>query len=423
MGTEAVKRIANPGPEAPALIPKLLWQACDGMMVIDEARRIIAMNPTLQQWVGAAVSEADCGALLGGRNLHGDCLASRPQACPGLRAMRTGLPVNAAEYSVRTAQGQRRIVSASYTPMQDPSTHVLYTLVIMRDITRSKHREQRLAERAMLDPLTGLYNRTALFDAAVRELKNAERMQRPCAVALIDVDGLKTYNDAYGHAAGDELLAALARVFRIGHRTSEFGARYGGDEFVMLLPETEAVGALACAERIRQAVEQFPFRHAHVTVSIGIAVFPSDGLTPHALLAIADQRLYRGKHAGKNRVIGPTPIVELRKSPRVALQAPMIIRRQSDEVGVASHEASVANLSMGGAFATVSDWQQLEKEDMVFFAIRIPKESQAQFPLSHLIGSGQVQRIMLLDGREAPGQLGVSIKFGDELVMVAAATA
>ena len=114
MDTETVNRIVNLESEAAAFsIPKLLWQACDGMMVIDEGRRVVAMNPTLQQWVGPAISEADCGALLGCRDLHGTCLASCTKACPGLKAMRTGLPVNAAEYSIRTARGQRRIVSAS----------------------------------------------------------------------------------------------------------------------------------------------------------------------------------------------------------------------------------------------------------------------------------------------------------------------
>lgn len=422
MDTQSDKCTANTEPDASEFsIPKLLWQACDGMMVIDAGRRIRAMNPTLRQWVGPAVSEADCGALLGCQDLHGECLASRPLACPGLRAMRTGLPVNSAEYSIRTAQGQRRIVSASYTPMQDPSTRAVYTLVVMRDITRSKQREQRLAERAMLDPLTGLYNRGALFDFFARELKNAERMHRPCAVALIDVDGLKTYNDAYGHAAGDELLVALSRVFRVGHRSDEIIARYGGDEFAILLPETAVAGAMACAERVRKTVEQFPFKNALVTVSIGVAVYPEDGLTPQALLTSADHRLYRGKRAGRNLVIGPVPVVELRKNPRVSLEAPMVIRRQADGSGVSSHSATVTNLSMGGAFATVSDWQQLRKEDAVFFSIRIPQEHQSQFPLSHLIGRGQIQRITPSGDAQAPGQLGVSIVFGDELAMVASA--
>lgn len=416
----------------PIPIPELLWQASDGMMIIDESRRILAMNPTLNKWAGPAVSDADCGALLGCRDLKGNCLASRPLACPGLRAMRTHQPVDSVEYMIRGTGGVPRIVSASYTPIKDPHSEAIYTLVILRDITQSKHREEKLVQRALLDPLTGLYNRGALTDFLDRELKAAGRSERPCAIALIDVDGLKAYNDVFGHAAGDELLKLLARVFGVGHRGGEVIARYGGDEFVVVMPETSITGAFACGERIRKGVEQFPFhltgtsnsgdKPVKVTVSIGIAAYPADGLTPQALLAEADHRLYRGKHAGKNRVVGPVPVIEQREHPRTALQASMVIRRQQDESEAPSHAATVTSVSMGGAYAVVSGWKDLKPSDAVYFSIRIPVQRQKDFPLSHLIGTGRIQRLSALEGAEDEEKLGMSVVFGDELVMVAAAS-
>ena len=119
---------------------------------------------------------------------------------------------------------------------------------------------------------------------------------------MIDVDGFKTYNDAHGHIAGDTALARIAALIQNTCRTSDLPARYGGDEFAIVLPETPAVGAIAFAEKMRQSVEQQHQRSDGLTVSVGLATYPEDAADPRALVAAADRNLYASKQSGRNRV-------------------------------------------------------------------------------------------------------------------------
>jgi len=176
---------------------------------------------------------------------------------------------------------------------------------VMRDVTLQKRRERQLIHRAMTDPLTNLPNRAAFLEAFLKETKRAARHNRPLAVAMVDIDQFKTYNDAHGHLAGDELLMALAGVLKTGRRGADMVTRYGGDEFAFLLPETDAAGAMVVTERVRFAIEKFPFVGRGVTISIGVASFPGDGSTVQELLEAADRRLYQAKRLGCNRVVGP----------------------------------------------------------------------------------------------------------------------
>lgn len=300
------------------VIPEILWYSCDGMMVIDGDRRILAVNPAMEQITGHKardlVGKGECGVLLSCQDLEGCSLAEQPWKCPGLKAMHSFEPVSGAEYTLQTGQGRRRAVSSSYTPIQLPD-HPVWALVILRDITLQKRREARFIRQAKTDVLTGLPNRAALLEAIQKEVKRAERNARPLAIGMADIDGFKRYNDAFGHPAGDELLKVLAGLLRTGRRLPDLVCRYGGDEFVLLLPETDAAGAGVVTERLCRTLSRFPFARranpgmpepAHpIEVSIGVAVFPGDGKDPQELLARADSRLYEAKHQGGNRVVGP----------------------------------------------------------------------------------------------------------------------
>jgi len=158
--------------------------------------------------------------------------------------------------------------------------------------------------------LTGVANRRAFDRQLDLEWRRSLRERRPIALLLLDVDGFKPYNDAYGHPAGDACLHKMSAVLRdAAHRPNDLAARYGGEEFAVLLPGTTPEGALAVAEGIRRQVESLAIPHAAstaaevVTVSVGVAsVMPSPEERPDALVAAADAALYRAKSDGRNRV-------------------------------------------------------------------------------------------------------------------------
>jgi diguanylate cyclase (GGDEF)-like protein len=159
----------------------------------------------------------------------------------------------------------------------------------------------------IIDAQTGLYNRRYLLDFLDRELSRSRRYQRPLALVLFDVDGLKAINDRLGHLAGDAMLRDLAQHAQESVRREELLARYGGDEFAAVLPEAKAADAYRMAERLRERIERHVFRHHNAsfsaTVSLGIATTcGNEPLCPEELIRQADAKLYAAKAAGKNRV-------------------------------------------------------------------------------------------------------------------------
>jgi diguanylate cyclase (GGDEF)-like protein/PAS domain S-box-containing protein len=395
------------------------------MMVIDAQRRVVAMNPTLERWTGQrsdeVVGKSECGVLLACEDTHGCSLPQDAEACFGLQVFRRHQPIPAAEYTILTASGARLPVSASYTPIRPRPGSPVLALVILRDISAQQAREQELERRAMSDPLTGLLNRTALLESLTRELQRASRHQRKLAIALVDVDGLKPYNDTYGHQTGDALLQAVARILQSSHRGSEVVGRYGGDEFLLLLPETGPVEAVVMAERLRRAVAAFPFavadaqHSAPVTVTIGVAVFPDDGTTAQALIAQADHRLYDGKRGGGNRVIASPGVEERRRERRTALTAPVFLRGLMEDAQTPLHEGEITNLNLHGAYLTIPRWKPIELDEALLLSIRLPPQAQAKFPHPRFAACGCVVRIDQLPpvDQTEPARLGLAVEFID----------
>ncbi|HSM91758.1 MAG TPA: GGDEF domain-containing protein [Anaeromyxobacteraceae bacterium] len=171
--------------------------------------------------------------------------------------------------------------------------------------------QRKLVEGALQDPLTGLYNRRMLDERLEVELAAAKRHDRLVALLMVDVDRFKAINDAHGHLAGDEVLRMVARTLRATVRQEDLVARFGGEEFVVVAPETGLDGARQLGERVRHAVERsrcvWQDRELSVTVSVGATVSaPPAELVPGeaatALLDAADRALYRAKQDGRNRV-------------------------------------------------------------------------------------------------------------------------
>lgn len=167
----------------------------------------------------------------------------------------------------------------------------------------------KLRDHARTDELTDLPNFRAFRERMDNEIDRASRYPEQFGLLVLDLDHFKKYNDTHGHLAGNRALQRVAHILRGAIRTVDFAARYGGEEFAVIVPRIEVATLTVIAERIRVGVEALPAPPdgGHVTVSIGAAVFPTDGKTVDALFQVADERLYQAKREGRNRVIAPLP--------------------------------------------------------------------------------------------------------------------
>lgn len=166
---------------------------------------------------------------------------------------------------------------------------------------------ETLEKLAVTDELTQVYNYRYLKTALRREIKRAGRYKQDLSIVMVDVDNLKGYNDRNGHIRGSHLLKDIAQIFTRSVRSWDLVAKYGGDEFTIILPQTNRPGAATAAERLRAAVEAHRFalsEQGSITVSSGVATFPEDGESGATLIESADRALYLAKRRGRNRVEG-----------------------------------------------------------------------------------------------------------------------
>jgi diguanylate cyclase (GGDEF)-like protein len=165
----------------------------------------------------------------------------------------------------------------------------------------------QLMNLATRDPLTGAYNQRTLVETLDRTLSYGARYGSPCAILFLDIDHFKALNDTHGHPAGDAALKAFAGSVTALVRGVDTAGRWGGEEFMVILPETDGQTAMAAAERMRATIAAYRFEAAHgahITCSIGVASYPVDGDTRDTLVAAADRALYTAKRLGRNRVCG-----------------------------------------------------------------------------------------------------------------------
>jgi diguanylate cyclase (GGDEF)-like protein len=173
-------------------------------------------------------------------------------------------------------------------------------------IANVKLRDQ-LRDQSIRDPLTSLFNRRYLMETCRREFSRAARTNQCVSVLSIDVDHFKKFNDNHGHDAGDTVLRAVGQCLQENFREEDVPCRFGGEEFVVILPGTNPEEGIRKAESLRAKVEALVVRYLdgnlpRITISVGVAAFPRSGATPQEVLKIADEALYRAKEEGRNRV-------------------------------------------------------------------------------------------------------------------------
>ena len=221
-----------------------------------------------------------------------------------------------------------RYLDLRVTPLYDKAQLLNGRLMVFRDITERKQDEKRLwyanerlqrqlieigllqsklREQAIRDPLTNLFNRRYLEETLDRELARAERESYPVCIIMIDLDHFKKINDTYGHDAGDEVLRALAKTLSEQSRRGDFACRYGGEEFVIVMPNITKHTAYERARKLRRRLNslEIPYEchRLTTTISMGIASYPANGETRQALLRAADQAMYGAKRAGRDHIL------------------------------------------------------------------------------------------------------------------------
>jgi diguanylate cyclase (GGDEF)-like protein/PAS domain S-box-containing protein len=244
----------------------------------------------------------------------GDFLASGQEAMLKTRFanfLRDGA-VRKTEYDFLHHDGS--IVTVSVDGLVDRDEHGNFrrTQCVLHNITAHKRMEQELRYLAATDALTGLANRRHFIDQMRLALARHHRHDTPTALLMLDLDWFKRVNDQYGHAVGDEVLRNFADVVQASLRNIDLLGRLGGEEFAILLPDTEAAGAYEFAERVRQRAASQPVQtlagEVTVTLSIGVTSFVSQDKNTDVILARADRALYRAKESGRNRVeLEPAP--------------------------------------------------------------------------------------------------------------------
>ncbi len=162
---------------------------------------------------------------------------------------------------------------------------------------------------SITDGLTQVFNRRHFQEKLQAEIQKAKETHQPLSLIIGDIDNFKFYNDAQGHLAGDEVLKTIANILKKNTKGQDIVARFGGEEFVLILPRTDKKSAVKLAEDLREKVSEYVFPaeekmpQKDVTITFGVATYPEDGDTPEKILSIADQRLYKGKEQGKNQVV------------------------------------------------------------------------------------------------------------------------
>jgi diguanylate cyclase (GGDEF)-like protein/PAS domain S-box-containing protein len=334
----------------------------DGVVTTDDHGRITYMNPVAEQLVGCHLGEAR--GLAFGEVVHMfDHATGAPLSSPiesGVYGKRVaGVPQNAV---LRDQQGKEYGVQNSVAPILGKSGLLQGAVMVFQDVSEARALSQRLAYLAHHDSLTDLPNRVLFQDRVHQACQFAQRRRGRFAVIFMDLDHFKHVNDSLGHAVGDELLKTVAQRLTGTLRGSDTVCRLGGDEFVMLLSE---IGSPDDAGEVAKKVLRdvavpcvLEGTEVNVGISLGIAVFPSDGEDPETLMKHADAAMYRSKREGRNRYQFFSRAVDQAASARLQLEADM--RRGLAEGQFIAHYQPIIDAASGQpvALEALARWER-----------------------------------------------------------------
>jgi diguanylate cyclase (GGDEF)-like protein len=195
-----------------------------------------------------------------------------------------------------------------YEFTKDQIQHGLLLANLTGLVLQNARLREALREQSIRDPLTGLFNRRYMEESLQQEISRVIRQLHPVSIIMLDIDHFKNFNDTFGHASGDMLLREFGKLLQSHVRAEDIACRYGGEEFILIMPHVTLEVALERAERLRQAAFEIHIHdggqvYRNVTISLGAAVFPQHGKTIETVLKAADDALYRAKRAGRNRVM------------------------------------------------------------------------------------------------------------------------
>lgn len=299
----------------PVARSRLIEKMGDGVLVIDAQGRIVDINPAVKGFV-----DEEPASLIG-RNL-----SEIPVIWNGnTEHLFKGLETRT---ELRLPHRPSRYLDLRVTPLYDDDQNLSGRLIIFRDVTDRKEVEKdlrhamdrmqtqlieigllqsQLREQAIRDPLTNLFNRRYLEETLERELARAAREVYPLCIVMMDIDHFKSVNDTYGHEAGDLVLKSLAVTVTSQSRQGDFVCRYGGEEFVLVMPNISIETARERVVSLHRSItaQYIPFGrfNLNITVSMGISCFPAHGESKAELLRTADRALYAAKNLGRNRVV------------------------------------------------------------------------------------------------------------------------
>jgi diguanylate cyclase (GGDEF)-like protein/PAS domain S-box-containing protein len=292
----------------------LIENMSDGVLMLDAKNRVVDFNPAMKKYVGdeaASILGRHVSELLGDWLEQSDVLMDESQA----------------QTEMRIPNDPSRYLDLRVTPLFDAYHHLNGRLIVFRDITERKDVEKQLRhanrrlqsqlieigilqsqlrEQAIRDPLTNLFNRRYLEETLDRELARAAREKYSICIILIDIDHFKQVNDNYGHEAGDVMLKAIAEVLARLSRRGDFACRYGGEEFVVVMPNISTETAYERAETLRESLNSLSVPYGRysltATFSMGLASYPSNGETRESILRAADKAMYAAKEAGRDHI-------------------------------------------------------------------------------------------------------------------------